>query len=138
VDWNTTAYAVPDKISTRVAAAALIQGLTTLAQVTESYHVDNGDTVLIHTVAGGVGLLHAQVAKARGATIIGTTSTTEKAELARAHGADHVILYKQDNTVERVLELTGGKGVNVIYDGVGRATWVPLQHRDVTDWPQVR
>ncbi|KAH9999118.1 NAD-P-binding protein [Russula vinacea] len=123
VDWNTTAYAVPDKISTRVAAAALIQGLTTLAQVTESYHVDNGDTVLIHTVAGGVGLLHAQVAKARGATIIGTTSTTEKAELARAHGADHVILYKQDNTVERVLELTGGKGVNVIYDGVGRATF---------------
>lgn len=125
MDWNSTAVAVPDNISTRVAAAALIQGLTTLTQMTESYNVDNGDTVFIHTVAGGAGLLHAQVAKARGATVIGTTSTTEKAELARAHGADHVILYKQENTVERVFELTNGKGVNVIYDGVGRATWVP-------------
>jgi NADPH:quinone reductase-like Zn-dependent oxidoreductase len=84
--------------------------------------VDKGDTVFIHTVAGGAGLLHAQVAKARGATVIGTTSTTEKAELARAHGADHVILYKQENTVERLLELTNGKGANVIYDGVGRTT----------------
>lgn len=125
MDWNSTAVAVPDNISTRVAAAALIQGLTTLTQMTESYNVGNGDTVFIHTVAGGAGLLHAQVAKARGATVIGTTSTTEKAELARAHGADHVILYKQENTVERVSELTNGKGVNVIYDGVGRATWVP-------------
>jgi NADPH2:quinone reductase len=138
VDWNTTAFAVPEKIPTRVAAAALIQGLTTLAQVTESYHVDNGDTVLIHTVAGGVGLLHSQVTKARGATIIGTTSTAEKAELARAHGADHVILYKQENTVERVLELTNGEGANVIYDGVGKATWVPPQHRDAPDRLQVR
>ena len=126
VDWNTTVYAVPDEIPTRVAAAALMQGLTTLAQVTESYNVGNGDTVLIHTVAGGVGLLHAQMAKARGATVIGTTSTPEKAALAKAHGADHVILYKQENTVERVLELTNGKGVNVIYDGVGRATWAIL------------
>ncbi|KAI0247053.1 NAD-P-binding protein [Lactifluus subvellereus] len=123
VDWNTTVYAVPDGISTRVAAAALIQGLTTLAQLTESYDVKTEDTVFIHTVAGGVGLLHTQVAKARGATVIGTTSTPEKAELAKAHGADHVILYKQENTVERVLELTNGKGVNVIYDGVGRSTF---------------
>lgn len=122
VGWNSAAIAVPDNISTRVAAAALVQGLTTLAQVTESYHVDKGDTVFIHTVAGGAGLLHAQLAKARGATVIGTTSTTEKAELARAHGADHVILYKQENTVERLLELTNGKGANVIYDGVGRTT----------------
>jgi NADPH2:quinone reductase len=102
----------------------LIQGLTAVVQVTESYYVDKGDTVLIHTVAGGAGLLHAQMAKARGATVIGTTSTPEKAALAKAHGADHVILYKQENTVERVLELTNGEGVNVIYDGVGRATWV--------------
>jgi len=133
VDWHTTAYPVPDKISSRVAAAALTQGLTTLAQVTESYYVNSGDTVLIHTVAGGVGLLHTQVAKARGATIIGTTSTPEKAELARAHGADHVILYRQENTVERVLELTNGEGVNVIYDGVGKTTLVSPQHRDVPD-----
>lgn len=124
VDWNTTVYAVPDEIPARLAAAALMQGLTTLAQLTEAYHVDKGDTVFIHTVAGGVGLLHAQLAKARGATVIGTTSTPEKAALAKAHGADHVILYKQENTVERVLELTNGQGVNVIYDGIGRATWV--------------
>jgi NADPH2:quinone reductase len=122
VDWGTTAFAVPDQIPARVAAAALIQGLTTLAQVTESYNVNDRDTVLIHTVAGGAGLLHAQVAKSRGATVIGTTSSTEKAELAKAHGADHVILYKQENTVERVLELTNGEGVNVIYDGVGKTT----------------
>ncbi|KAF8497236.1 NAD(P)-binding protein [Russula emetica] len=115
VDWNTTVYAVPDQIPTRVASAALIQGLTTLAQVTESYYVNDGDTVLIHTVAGGAGLLHAQVAKSRGAT--------KKAELARAHGADHVILYKQENIVDRVLELTNGEGVNVIYDGVGKTTF---------------
>lgn len=123
VDWRANAYAVPDQIPARVAAAALIQGLTALAQVTESYYVNNGDTVLIHTVAGGAGLLHAQLAKARGATVIGTTSSTEKAELARAHGADHVILYKQENTVERVLQLTNGEGVNVIYDGVGKTTF---------------
>ncbi|KAI0293450.1 NAD-P-binding protein [Russula brevipes] len=123
VDWDTTVYAVPDEIPTRVAAAALMQGLTALAQTTESYYVDKGDTVLVHTVAGGVGLLHAQLAKARGATVIGTTSTPEKAELARVHGVDHVILYKQEDTVKRVLELTNGEGVNVIYDGVGRATF---------------
>jgi NADPH2:quinone reductase len=122
VDWNTTVFAVPDLVPARVAAAALIQGLTTLGHVTEAYYVNAGDTVFIHTVAGGAGLLHAQMAKARGATVIGTTSSTEKAELARAHGADHVILYKQENTVQRVLELTNGEGVNVVYDGVGKTT----------------
>jgi len=123
VDWNTTVYAVPDIISTRIAAAALLQGLTALGQVTESYNIQKGDTVFVHTVAGGVGMLLAQMAKARGATVIGTTSTPEKAALAKAHGADHVILYKKENTVERVLELTDGKGVNVIYDGVGKMTF---------------
>ena len=138
IDWNSTVYAVPDEIPTRVAAAALIQGLTALVQVTESYYVDKGHTVLIHTVAGGVGLLHAQMAKARGATVIGTTSTPEKAALAKLHGADHVILYKQENTVERVLKLTNGEGVNVIYDGVGRATWVvPFCNLGFTDRLQV-
>jgi NADPH:quinone reductase-like Zn-dependent oxidoreductase len=123
LDWNATVYAVPDVISTRIAAAALLQGLTALGQVTESYNVQKGDTVLVYTVAGGVGLLLAQMAKARGATVIGTTSTPEKAALAKAHGADHVILYKQENIVERVLELTEGKGANVIYDCVGKATF---------------
>ena len=92
--------------------------------MTESYNVQKGDTVLVHTVAGGVGLLLAQMGNARGATVIGTTSTPEKAALAKAHGANHVILYKNENTVERVLELTDGQGVNVIYDGVGQATCV--------------
>ena len=124
VDWNTTVFTVPDIVSTRIAAAALLQGLTALSQVTESYNVQKGDTVFVHTVAGGVGLLLAQIAKARGATVIGTTSTPEKAALAKAHGADHVILYKNENTVERVLELTDGKGANVIYDGVGKITCV--------------
>jgi len=123
LDWNNTVYAVPDIVSTRIAAAALLQGLTALAQVTESYNVQKGDTVLVHTVAGGVGLLLAQMSKARGATVIGTTSTPEKAALAKAHGADHVILYKKENTVERVLWLTDGNGANVIYDGVGKATF---------------
>ena len=124
IDWNTTTYAVPDTIPTRIAAAVLSQGLTALTQLTESYNVQKGDIVLVHTVAGGVGLLLAQMAKARGATVIGTTSTPEKAVMAKAHGADHVLLYKKENTVKRVLELTDGKGANVIYDGVGKATYV--------------
>jgi NADPH2:quinone reductase len=115
-------YPVPDSVSPAVAAASLGQLLTTLTQVTEAYNVRKGDTVLIHTVAGGTGLLHAQLVKKRGAIVIGTTSTAEKAELAKANGADHVILYKEENTVERVSQLTGGKGVDVIYDGVGKDT----------------
>ena len=83
-----------------------------------------GDTVLVHTVAGGLGLLFAQLIKARGATVIGTTSTPEKAAIAKAHGADHVILYKQEDTVQRVLELTNGEGVHAIFDGVGKDTCV--------------
>lgn len=121
VPWDFT-YPLPSDISTRVAAAGFLQGLTTLGLMTESYNVQKGDVVLIHTVAGGVGLLMAQVAKARGATVIGTTSTPEKAELAKAHGADHVILYKTEDTVKRVLELTNGLGPHVIYDGVGKDT----------------
>lgn len=141
LDWNATVYAVPDSISTRIAAAALLQGLTALGQVTESYNVQKGDTVLIYTVAGGVGLLLAQMAKARGATVIGTSSTPEKAALAKAHGADHVILYKEENIVERVLELTQGMGANVIYDCVGKATcviWVNSSVSILCDVLQVR
>ena len=133
IDWNGSVYAVPDTIPTRIAAAALLQGLTALVQVTESYNVQKGDTVFVHTVAGGVGLLLAQIAKARGATVIGTTSTPEKAALAKAHGADHVILYKSENTVERVVELTDGKGANVIYDGVGKTTCVICVDSSVFD-----
>lgn len=92
--------------------------------VEEAYRVKAGDFVFIHTVAGGFGLLAAQLAKRAGATVIGTTSTEEKAEIARKHGADHVILYTKENVVERVLELTGGEGVHVVYDGVGKDTCV--------------
>jgi NADPH2:quinone reductase len=88
----------------------------------EAYTVRKGDTILVHTVAGGLGLLFAQLIKARGATVIGTTSTKEKAELAKANGADHVILYKDEDTVERVLELTNGVGVDAVFDGVGKDT----------------
>ncbi|VDB99781.1 unnamed protein product [Peniophora sp. CBMAI 1063] len=123
VPWDELVVPVPDEFPTRVAAAAFIQGITTIAQLTESYEVKKGDIVMIHTIAGGVGLLHAQYAKLKGATVIGTTSTPEKAQLAKAHGADHVILYKNENVVERVLELTGGEGAHVVYDGVGKDTF---------------
>ena len=85
--------------------------------------MQKGDTVLVHTVAGGLGLIFAQLIKARGATVIGTTSTPEKAALAKAHGADHVILYTKEDVVQRVLALTGGKGVDAIFDGVGKDTF---------------
>ena len=88
--------------------------------MTEAYNVQKGDVLLIHTVAGGLGLLFTQYAKSRGATIIGTTSTEEKAALAKSFGADHVILYPKENTVERVLELTNGEGVHAVFDGVGK------------------
>ena len=93
----------------------------------EAYNVQKGDIILVHTVAGGLGLLFTAYAKSRGATVIGTTSTPEKAALAKQHGADHVILYTRENVVERVLELTGGEGVHVVYDGVGKDTYVRFQ-----------
>ena len=88
----------------------------------EAYSVLPGDTILVHTIAGGLGLLFAQLAKLRGATVIGTTSTAEKAKIAKANGADHVILYRSEDTAQRVLEITKGEGVNGIFDGVGKDT----------------
>lgn len=92
--------------------------------MTESYSVQKGDIILVHTVAGGLGLAFAAYAKSRGATVIGTTSTPEKAELAKSYGADHVILYTKENTVQRVLEITNGEGVHAVFDGVGKDTYV--------------
>lgn len=92
--------------------------------MSEAYDVQKGDTILIHTVAGGLGLLFTAYAKLRGATIIGTTSTPEKAEIAKSYGADHVILYTKENTVQRVLEITKGEGVHAVFDGVGKDTCV--------------
>ena len=93
--------------------------------MTESHNVQKGETIFIHTVAGGLGLNYCQIAKSRGATVIGTTSTPEKAELAKSlGGADHVILYTQEDTVKKALELTNGEGAHAIYDGVGKDTYV--------------
>ncbi|CAL1694611.1 unnamed protein product [Somion occarium] len=123
VIWHKV-FPLPDSISLELAAAATLQGLTAITQMTEAYNVQKGDIILIHTVAGGLGLLFTQYAKSRGATVIGTTSSKEKAELAKSFGADHVILYPVENTVERVLEITNGEGVHAVYDGVGKDTFM--------------
>lgn len=122
VPWSVVSP-VPESVSTRTAAAALLQGLTAVSFVEEAYPVKKGDTILIHTAAGGLGLLLTQLAKNVGATVIGTTSTAAKAELAKANGADHVILYPVEDTVKRVLELTNGVGVDAVFDGVGKDTF---------------
>ncbi|TFL03474.1 hypothetical protein BDV98DRAFT_591337 [Pterulicium gracile] len=122
IPWKTV-YPVPEAIDTRIAAAALLQALTVVSFIDEAYSVQKGDTILVHTIAGGLGLIFAQLISARGATVIGTTSTPEKAELAKKNGAHHVILYKSENVVERVLEITNGEGVNAIFDGVGKDTF---------------
>lgn len=115
-------YPVPSSVSTLEAAAGLVQSLTAVSFMDEAYTVKKGDTLLIHTVAGGLGLLLTQYAKHIGATVIGTTSTLEKANLAKINGADDVILYKSEDTVRRVLEITNGEGVDAIFDGVGKDT----------------
>ncbi|KAJ7102476.1 NAD-P-binding protein [Mycena belliarum] len=122
VPWKAV-HTLPAGVSTKIGAATLLQGLTALTFVEEAHKVQKGETILVHTVAGGLGLLFAQLIKARGATVIGTTSTKEKAELAKANGADHVILYKEEDTVARVLELTNGVGVDAVFDGVGKDTF---------------
>jgi NADPH:quinone reductase len=116
------AWVLPENVSLADAAASTLQGLTALTFITESYNIQKGDTVFVHTIAGGLGLLILQLAKARGATVIGTTSTPEKAKIAKDHGADHVILYKSEDVAKRVAEITGGKGVIAVFDGVGKDT----------------
>ena len=112
---------VPDGVPTEVAAAALLQGMTAHYLATSTYPVKEGETVLAHAGAGGVGLLLTQIVKLRGGRVITTTSTEEKAQLSRAAGADEVIGY--DGFAARVRELTGGEGVAAVYDGVGAATF---------------
>ena len=124
IPWDKIYPVPPDSgIDTRTAAAGFVQTTTVLAFMSEAYQVKKGDTVFIHTVAGGFGLIAAQYAKSKGATVIGTTSTDAKAEIARAHGADYVILYTKEDTVQRVSEITNGAGVDVVYDGVGKDTY---------------
>ena len=114
---------LPDAISYETAAAMMLQGMTVRYLLRETYKVGPDTVMLFHAAAGGVGLIACQWAKALGATIIGTVSSQEKADLARANGCTHVIDYKIENFVERVTEITGGRGCDVVYDGVGRDTF---------------
>ncbi len=114
---------IPESIETRTAAAAMVQGMTAHFLATSTYPIRNGDAVLIHAAAGGVGLLLVQVAKRAGARVIGTVSTEEKAQLAREAGADHVIRYTERDFEPEVQRLTEGRGVQVVYDSVGKDTF---------------
>ena len=114
---------IPDGISDEQAAAVLLKGSTVQYLVRRTYAVQRGDTVLFHAAAGGCGLIACQWLKHLGATVIGTVGTREKAELARAHGCDHPIVYTEESFVDRVKELTGGAGVPVVYDSVGKDTF---------------
>lgn len=116
------AVKVPEPISAEIAAATMLQGITAHYLVASTYPVSDGDTILVHAAAGGVGLLLIQLAKARGARVIGTVSTEEKEQLARGAGADEVIRYDRVDFAGAVRELTGGEGVSVVYDGVGKST----------------
>ena len=115
---------LPDSITFNTAAAMMLQGLTAAYLLRRTYRVQPGDVVLIHAAAGGVGLIACQWAKALGATVIGTVGSPAKAELAKAHGCDHVINYATENFTQRVREITGGEGVPVVYDGVGKDTFM--------------
>src|SRR6185312_11718353 len=114
---------VPDGISDHEAAAMMLKGMTAWYLIRRTHVVRPGETILIHAAAGGVGLIACQWAKHLGATVIGTVGSDEKAELARAHGCDHPIVYTREDFAERVREITGGKGLPVVYDSVGRDTF---------------
>ncbi|GLZ36975.1 quinone oxidoreductase [Actinokineospora sp. NBRC 105648] len=118
-----SAVPVPEGVDDETAAATLLQGLTAHYLAVSTYPVQQGDTVLVHAAAGGVGLILVQLAKARGARVIGTVSTAAKEELARAAGADEVIRYTEEDFAARTRELTGGEGVAAVYDGVGKTTF---------------
>ena len=115
---------LPASISFETAAAMMLKGLTVRVLLHSTYKVQSGETILWHAAAGGVGLIACQWARALGATVIGTVGSEEKAVLAKAHGCAHVINYARENFVERVREITGGKGVPVVYDSVGKDTFM--------------
>jgi len=114
---------IPEAVSDEVAAAVFLKGLTAWYLLRRSYRVQAGDTILLYAAAGGVGSLASQWAKRLGATVIGVVSSDEKAALARSQGCDHIIM-ADENTPERVRELTGGEGVAAVYDSVGRDTFI--------------
>ena len=115
---------LPDAIDDRTAAAMMLKGLTAQYLLRQTYAVKKGDTILCHAAAGGVGLILCQWAKHLGATVIGTASSDEKAALARAHGCDHPIVYTREDFVARVAEITKGAKVPVVYDSVGKDTFM--------------
>lgn len=115
---------LPAGISTQQAAAMMLQGMTARYLLKGCWQVGPGTTLLIHAAAGGVGLIVCQWARHLGATVLGTVGSPEKAELARAHGCQHAILYTQEDFAARVKEITGGRGVDVVYDSVGQATFM--------------
>jgi len=115
---------VPDAIDDKTAAAMMLQGLTAQYLLRQTYRVQAGDTILMHAAAGGVGLIVCQWAKHLGATVIGTVGSAEKAALAKAHGCDHTILYRDENVKDKVMDLTDGGGVNVVYDSIGKDTFM--------------
>jgi NADPH2:quinone reductase len=114
---------LPEGVSDRSAAALMLKGLTVQYLLRQTFKVAPGDTILFHAAAGGVGLIACQWARALGVTVIGTVGSDEKAALARAHGCTHTIVYTRENFVERVKEITGGKGVPVVYDSIGKDTF---------------
>lgn len=113
----------PDGVSDETAAAMMLKGMTAQYLLRRTYAVKPGDVILFHAAAGGVGLIACQWAKHIGATVIGTVGTRDKGELAKAHGCDHVIYYRDEDFVARVNEITGGERCHVVYDGVGKATF---------------
>ncbi len=114
---------LPDTISDREAAAMMLKGMTAEYLLRRTYAVQPGDTILLHAAAGGVGTIASQWARHIGATVIGTVGTDEKADLAREHGCTHTIVYTRESFTDRVREITHGKGVPVVYDSVGKATF---------------
>ena len=115
---------LPDAIDFKTAAAMMLQGMTAQYLLRRTYRVQPGDTILLHAAAGGVGLILCQWAKALGATVIGTVGSDAKAALAKAHGCDHTIVYTRENFTERVRAITGGVGVPVVYDSIGKDTFM--------------
>jgi NADPH:quinone reductase len=115
---------LPDSIDDKTAAAMMLKGLTTQYLIRQTYRIKAGETILLHAAAGGVGLILAQWAKHLGVTVIGTVGSDEKAKLAQAHGTAHTINYAREDFVKRVDEITGGKKVPVVYDSVGKDTFL--------------
>ena len=115
---------VPEGISDQQAAAMMLKGLTVWYLIRRVYRVEKGETVLFHAAAGGVGLIACQWLKALGVSVIGTVGSDEKAKIARAHGCEHTIVYTRENFVERVNEITGGRKVPVVFDSVGKDTFM--------------